>query len=168
MVMRTVQEWLTTVVTPPRSDNIDDLHVDEVSSEYETEAHWLNGALTCLQEALTLRDQQHWPVTIAVGISLTSSEIPQGPTFAKIQDIVMAYDGTPPSLYCFQKGSEPWVTEPGYTELPIAFRAPIADETRSYFYEFYYEDGQEYRRTFWIAGPLTYLSDHAAHDSWPA
>lgn len=71
-------------------------------------------------------------------------------TVARPEDVVQQFDDTPPSLYAFPKGAEPWATQRQvYAEMPASIVA--ADGARCYFAEKFDESDNEYRRTVWIS-----------------
>jgi hypothetical protein len=151
MPKRTVEEWLEDAVVNEGYRRFDDLHVDEMDSRYEDPSLWMPGITAALDEAANIRDRRIWPFTVAAGISLKSSEVAQGDTIQRPDDVVNQFDETPPSLYVFPRGAEPWNTEhEGYTEMPA--NAVIADsKARCYFGEKFDNTDNEYRRTIWIS-----------------
>jgi hypothetical protein len=147
----TIEQWMQDAIVDEGYRRFDDLHVDEIDPRYEEPSLWLQGVAASLDEAASIRDRHSWPFTVAAGISLKSSDIAEGVTIAHPADVVEQFDETPPSLYVFPKGAEPWATEQqSYTEIPVS--AVVADRgARCYFSEKFDDGDKEYRRTVWVS-----------------
>lgn len=151
MQKRTVEQWLEDAVVHESFRRFDDLHIDEIDSRYDDPSLWMPGILAALDEAVKIRDRRNWPFTVAAGISLKSSAAAQGETIKRPDDLVSQFDETPPSLYVFPRGAEPWNTERQlYTE--ISADAVVGDSRgRCYFSEKFDNADNAYRRTIWIS-----------------
>jgi hypothetical protein len=151
MQRRTIEEWLHEVIVNEGHRRFDDLHIDEIDPRYEEPSLWLQGIVAALNEAAGLRDSHSWPFTIAAGIALKSSNAAEGVMPGRPSDVVKQLDVTPPSLYAFPEGGEPWAIERQvYTEIPAAVVA-ADDATRCFFGEKFDNADREYRRTVWIS-----------------
>jgi len=52
--MRTVHEWLNTIATAQAGqESFNDLHIDEISDQYEDPNRWFEGIVLHMQEALS-------------------------------------------------------------------------------------------------------------------
>jgi hypothetical protein len=151
MQKRTIEQWMHDAIVDEGYRRFDDLHVDEIDPRYEEPSLWLQGVVAALDEAASIRDRRNWAFTVAAGISLTSSDVAQGETIKQPGDVVRQFDETPPSLYVFPKGAEPWTTEHQvYTEMLTG--AVVADSrARCYFSEKFDKSDNEYRRTVWVS-----------------
>jgi hypothetical protein len=151
MQHRIIAQWMQDVVVNEGYRRFDDLHIDDVDPRYEDPRLWMPGITAALNEAVSIRDLHNWPFTVAAGISLMSSEIAQGPAIRNPDDVVQQIDETPPSLYVFPKGGEPWHTQQqSYTKMPDG---AVTTDSRAccYFSEQFDSTDQEYRRVVWIS-----------------
>jgi len=100
-----IDQWLETV--PSRAS---DLHIDRLSPEWKLPANWLEGSVRSLKIA-TDRCRRTLPnYEIALVFSLKSSNVPAPPAFQTWDDLKRHFDQSPPSLYCFRVGDEPWIS----------------------------------------------------------
>ena len=151
MQRRTIEQWLHEAIENEGYRRFDDLHIDEIDPRYEEPALWLGGIVEALNQAAAIRDSHAWPFTLAAGIALKASDAAEGVTITGPDDIADQFDVTPPSLYAFPKGGEPWATDhQAYVEIPAAVVA-AEDVTRCFFGEKFDDADREYRRTVWIS-----------------
>ena len=151
MLNRTIEQWLHEAIVEESYRRFDDLHVDEMDPPVRDRSQWLTGIKSALDSAVRIRDQRQWPFTLAAGLSLTSANAPSGPSLSRPNELVAQIDETPPSLYAFPNGAEPWNTNPtGYTELKPTV-VGVGPNARVLFAEEFNEDDREYRRTVWIS-----------------
>jgi hypothetical protein len=86
-----------------------------------------------------------------MGYSLKSASQPQGLRVSALADIVREVDVSPPSLYLFDRGEEPWLSDVDF----IAYDAllnELGPQIGVYLREWYDDHDDEYRRSFWLAG----------------
>ncbi len=140
----------------------DDLHIDVIDESWKDRKLWIPGAIEAYKLARTIAANNGFDFSIAVGFSLESSEAPRGINFKTRQDLEGEFDWTPPSLYLFHPGTEPWAkpgsksaTGTGYTtnaEIDTAiFQIPGEVEHCTYL-EFRQGDASEYCRSIFVWG----------------
>jgi hypothetical protein len=151
---------MTTIIQDGGIDRYDDLHIDHIEKEWADRKYWLNGAIQAFQIASNQRDRLDVGLVVAVGFSLTGSEEPIGPNFTSSEEFEMQLDSSPPSLYLFYRGQEPWkekqsasslenLLQPTVITLHNVF-AEIASRQQCYYLEFFRPDEAEYRRSVFI------------------
>lgn len=146
-----IHSWMTRVIQEGTHVSFDDLHVDEISDRFCDRPAWFDGAVECLQIAALIRNAEQRPFTVAVGFSLRSNPVPTGLMSSKIVDLIQEIDNSPPSLYLFEKGNEPWRTDEDFSEASIDFQPRMNIRMRTYLREWYDDNDADFRRSFWIA-----------------
>lgn len=144
-----IEKWMRRVVEEQLFSQFPDLHVDQIDPELKVRDRWFPGALRALETAMVVRNDNRWPVTVAVGISLTSGSAPMGVNFGNLNEVEEHFEWTPPSLYMFPLGEEPWKDE-DCTELSSEYRASSVPEMHTYFCEWYDKNDAEFRRSLWL------------------
>lgn len=144
-----ITKWMASVVERSAYDLFPDLHIDEVDPGYRDRRTWADASVALLFEAGRVREELRWSVTVAAGFSLTSGGSPAGfGDIRGVDDVVAATDWSPPSLYVFERGREPWREE----ENCVA-TAHVRDQARGveiFCREWLHEPDREFRRTCWV------------------
>lgn len=119
--LRAISAWLTSQpaqACPP--EQYHDLHIDEIDPvAWKDRSHWVEGAVIALQLATVAAADLNLPHTVALAFSLgeVPAASPLDPThLINIEDHI---DWSPPSLYCFNVGSEPWLIAYDPTEYTV-------------------------------------------------
>lgn len=146
-----IARWIRDTMAEGKLDEFNDLHVDQISSQFRPKELWITASEHALDAARKLLGASGETLTLAIGISLTAFAAPVGLRATSSLDLVAELDWTPPSLYLFRHGAEPWLAVEGEecTELPRAFRTD-APEGKAFFCEWYHELDREFRRTVWL------------------
>src|SRR5205823_7302631 len=82
---------------------------DQIDNDWRDRECWLKGGLRAYELAISLRDDNRLDLTVALAFSLQSGEQPRGVDFTTSLELASEFDWSPPSLYLFRRGSEPWV-----------------------------------------------------------
>ncbi len=147
-----IRAWMKEVIERRSHQRYDDLHLDRIDPEYARPLTWLTAGAACLDAAISIRDDNRWPFSVALGMSLKAGPERIGRNFNDYQHIVGEFDWTPPSLYVFPKGEHSWLGGPELEELGPEYRAPTAAPNFAFFREWYDANDQEYRRSLWFIG----------------
>jgi hypothetical protein len=151
----TIERWMREAMVDGGIDRYDDLHVDQIDLQWKGRERWLEAGGRALSMAVGLRNRIAPDLTVALAFSLQSGPERQGPDFKDVEALQERLDWSPPSLYLFRKGEEPWrrivsATEPsphdfhmqilevagleysttGFACYFIEFRRSALDETR--------------------------------------
>jgi len=93
------------VIADGGMDRYDDLHVDRIDSDWTSKQFWFDGGLEAHQTAVCLRASHRLDVVVVLAFSLSESA---AYPFSTRQEVEAAFDWSPPSLYLFRPGEEPW------------------------------------------------------------
>jgi hypothetical protein len=149
-----IQNWITEVLSGGGIDQYDDLHLNQIDGEWAGKEHWLQGGLEAYRIAVRLRNSQAPNLKVVLAYSLNTSEIPQGVNFGTTEALQSQLDWSPPSLYLFHRGREPW-TQPVDKAVCLnaesLFGSPL-ESVECYYVEFKQPGSSEYLRSVFLAG----------------
>jgi hypothetical protein len=157
-----IDRWMAAIIEDGGIDRYDDLHIDRIEKGWAGRRLWLSGAIQAFQIATEQRDRHDAKLVVAVGFSLTSSEKAMGLNFTTREEMELQFDSSPPSVYLFHAGQEPWakrqssdafdeLREPTIITCNTLFSDLLPDAKCS-FLEFFRPDDAEYRRSIFVAG----------------
>lgn len=106
---------MTRVLDENGIDRFDDLHVDEIDSSWSSRSQWVEAALRALAVAVAIRDEKRTQVTPAVGFSLRGVSTRRYDDLRDLSSVAAELDESPPSLYLFHLGLEPWTSDVDFT-----------------------------------------------------
>jgi hypothetical protein len=132
-------------------ERLDDLHIDSIDPEWKSPRLGIQGALTAHQIALRLRDVHGLPLTVVVAFSLKSEPRRVGADFRTLRELETRLDWSPPSLYLFRCGNEPWASDNSYQELAGSLVDHPQPGSRWLYIEFKPNPSDEYHRTVFCA-----------------
>jgi hypothetical protein len=155
-----IESWMRAVINDGGVDRYDDLHIDAIDERWKHRPLWISGALESHDLALTVRDRNGFDISIGVGFSLEPSNFPGGVNFGTREELECQLNRTPPSLYLFHSGTEPWAkrdpesaASAGYTTVaeiePAILQIPGKEKHCTYF-EFRQGGNCEYFRSVFI------------------
>lgn len=124
-------------------ERFDDLHIDEIDPEWKSKARWTDGAKTALAIAMEVGAAHRFPVTVAAAFSLRSDVAAIGANFNSETDLLPRLDNSPPSLYLFPRGREPWWRDAGYRRLDDASSEPHQPSVVWWYTEFIQGDSDD-------------------------
>jgi hypothetical protein len=104
----TIERWMRDVIADGGIDRHDDLHVDQIDRQWTARERWLEAGSRALSMAVGLRNRIAPDLTVALAFSLQSGPERRGPDFNDTMGLQERLDASPPSLYLFRKGEEPW------------------------------------------------------------
>ncbi len=131
--------------------SFDDLHVDEIDPVWNDPGTWLQAGIQSLETAALVRDRESWPMTVAVGFSLEPTAEPQGHRLDSWPSVLARVDNSPPSLYLFDRGIEPWTKSSEFSDVSGTVAPPTNFATRVMLREWFEEEDDEYRSSLWLA-----------------
>jgi hypothetical protein len=148
-----IEKWMLSSVGRRGFEQYDDLHIDQIEARWADRAMWIDGGLEALQYAVSLRDQHALSFTVALAYSLVEHK-PQSEAPRTRNELAAQMDWSPPSLYLFRKGREPWV-ERGGVEIEAFLGGSMVssqgglrvDRAQCYYMEFS-QGGRRYRSIF--------------------
>ena len=146
-----IDRWMLEVAVDGDLERLDDLHLDQIDAEWGSRDRWVDAGLEALRTAIALRDAHHLDVAVVLAFSLN---LPATYPFKERRDFEAALDWSPPSLYLFRPGDEPWL-RPGYTRIELLDAKAViglSEPASAYYAEFESEASGETCRTIYIAG----------------
>ena len=149
-----IETWMLTIVRDGGVVRFDDLHIDKIDEAWKRRECWVPKGLEALRIALKLRDRHHLPFTVALGMSLESSEHSTGVNFQNTAELVEQLDWSPPSLYLFEPGKTPrtHTTDVIIRDLLPDFFGAIVQQTNCYYIEFRQSQSNDYNRSVFLEG----------------
>ena len=159
-----IENWMLTISQDGGVDRYDDLHVDQIDARWTSRDLWISAGLEAFHLALKLRDRHRLRLTVALAFSLESRAHPEGADFRTLAGLKDLLDWSPPSIYLFHSGQEPWHQKarsgPSHAQSEGSMAQTInvsevlgtAIQHTVYLLDFRQPDGDEYYRTCFIAG----------------
>lgn len=157
-----IASWMESLVKKGKIGSLDDLHLDQIESEWKDKKHWLTAGAEALRIAVEVRNKRGYAADIALAFSLNSGETPRGVNFRDSASFKSEFDWSPPSLYLDKPGTAPWNQGAAPDGQPpadlrtqkldaaaLGFTAPLK---ACYFLEFRQPDSAEYARTVLLIG----------------
>jgi len=144
--------WIEATIAGGGVERFEDLHLDEIDAVFSRRDRWIRGGVASLAEAMEQRDKRDLPFTVAVGFSLLANSIRTGLNETSLSAILRELDFSPPSLYLFARGKEPWTTDNDFTVWNGEIDVGVGRTLDAYFREWYDHTDQEYRRSLFLAG----------------
>jgi|SRR5277367_2083605 len=107
--LQVVQAWMLANVQSRGYERHDELHVDRIDPDWKPRTKWMDAGIEAFRSAVQLRDKNQISFTVALAYSLVSP----GKRRSRIEirtreELESQLDWSPPSLYLFSRGGEPW------------------------------------------------------------
>ncbi|HEX5423466.1 MAG TPA: hypothetical protein VFW94_07950 [Candidatus Acidoferrales bacterium] len=154
MVDKDIKQWIED--NDKALGEFQELHVDKIDSRWKSRVTWIDAGLEVLAAASRIKLSTGVPRTLAVAYSLRAGIKPTGINFNTRQELAAEIDQSPPSLYMFREGHEPWLAANQCTAAPTMLRVqgellgpPAANRTCIYF-EFRVPGASEYARSIFV------------------
>lgn len=107
--LQVVQAWMLANVQNRGYERHDELHVDRIDPDWKPRAKWMDAGIEAFRSAVHLRDRNQLSFTVALAYSLVSLRPPHsGAEIRTREELESQLDWSPPSLYLFSRGDEPW------------------------------------------------------------
>jgi len=149
-----IRRWVDSTAAGRGDLDFLDLHVDEIDPAFENRESWIDAAIESLRIALLHRNSRDLPFTIAVGFSLSPTELRKTTSELALNDLQREVDDSPPSLYLFARNEEPWTNDDDLVSVVCA----LGDSWSSNLHvtalmrEWHEDEEDHFRRSFWLAG----------------
>lgn len=143
-----VSKWIAehdSIVAPGR---IIDVHVNELDDSLSPRDRWIGGVQRVLAEGTVLIGAER---TLAGCVSLRSSSERVGINFRDEAELFRELDRTPPSIYLFQVGSEPWNDQNhDFVRVDPPLALSILANATTLYLEYKEPLEAEFRRSLWV------------------
>jgi hypothetical protein len=139
----------TSAMTPQnRRKRVIEAWIDKKWSKRE---HWLDAGLLAFELALPLKQKHASGTTLALAYSLESGESRRGVNFYSPHELEAQFNWSPPSLYLFHGGAEPWIK--GHVDILDASTkfGESYSARKCYFFEFKADGEAEYLRSVFMS-----------------
>lgn len=93
-------------------EKYDELHIDRIDEAWRLQATWIWASLEALDLAASIRDRAGYDLSVVLAFSLRPAIRNMEVDFSTEKQLTERIGHTPPSLYLFPRGKEPW-TRPG-------------------------------------------------------
>lgn len=159
---KTIRRWIQEVSSDGGIERLDHLHLDQIDSMWEARGEWIYGGLEAYRIAFAESAAFRGSVRVALAFSLRSESNAVGVDFQTAAALERSLDSSPPSLYLFHAGREPWrLIVPEAEPLPLNFFLTRIDADRlfgekaaglnCYLLEFRRSIGGEFHRSVFLA-----------------
>ncbi len=156
-----VEQWLIASVERGGIERHDDLHVDDIDERWHTRDQWIDAGVEAARLAPELRNRLRIDVTLALAFSLQCGHEQPGAVRPKSRsELEERLDWSPPSLYAFVPGTEPWRVIAASGPVPNEFHMTTLDAAAlfgsglqasgCYLLEFRASPADEYSRTVFV------------------
>lgn len=146
-----IKSWMLTIIGDGGIARHDDLHIDRIDREWKFRNRWIPGALHAYSIAINVRDKNKIGFSVVIAFSLKASKKPIGVDFHSKEQFEARFNQTPPSLYLFKQGSEPWMQTKGGQQIPPTIFGGAADGKDCWYLQFKH-DGEGYSRSVFVTG----------------
>lgn len=103
-----IRAWMKETIQTGGIERYDDLHLDRIEADWRSRRLWITAGLSALGMALQVRNEEKIDATVALAFSLNSKQWAEGVDFTGPAELEQQFNASPPSLYLFHRGSEPW------------------------------------------------------------
>ena len=150
-----ISKWMEMVLSTGGIEKFDDLHLDQIDERYSEPSKWLKHGLAVFYEADKI-SRKNDSVTLAIAFSL-EADASAKTNSSTDQELSKQLDWSPPSLYLFWRGKEPWAAD--YLDRTVAlsnvsptvfFEVPVDAQYCCYLLRFKSQTGDEENRTVFL------------------
>jgi hypothetical protein len=140
-----IEGWMRMVLATGGIERFDDLHIDKIDPAWRGRESWVDGSSEAMDLAKEVKTSIAPEKTLAIMCALTNDDgelvAPGSPN-----ELSEQIDWTPPSLYLFDPGDEPWVDLGTVTVTPTV--RMFTGCSKCFVMEFSTKKEKELRRTF--------------------
>src|ERR1700685_908526 len=111
---RAVETWISSCLQSSGIIRHDELHIDRIDAAWRDRATWISASLEVLKLATSIKDSAPYrDLSVVLALSLQSTLQNTGVDFTSMGELQERLGHTPPSLYLFPRGKEPWTQAEG-------------------------------------------------------
>jgi hypothetical protein len=152
---RTIEDWMSDSVRSGGIERYDEIHIDRIDSAWLTPATWISASLEVLELATSIGTSDRYrDLSVVLAFSLQSMPQNTGVDFANAGDLEKQLGHTPPSLYIFPRGKEPWTQRKGedvtVRKIDASIFGPSLGPKRCFYMEFREAGEDEYYRSVFL------------------
>lgn len=138
-----ISEWMVAAAQRLKAGQFDDLHVDQIDPAWKEKKAWIEAGFRALSLAESVREKLTPDLRLVLAFSLLEGDQLAPPSSRR--DLYQQMDWSPPSLYLFRSGQEPWTCmSNGYAP---KLRASFTKTWECYYLCFHSNDTEELCRS---------------------
>jgi hypothetical protein len=152
---RIVAAWMQDCIRAGGIERSDEIHIDRIDEVWREPALWISGSLEILSLAISIRDLAGYRgLLVAVAFSLQSRGQRSGVDFTSLEELEKIFSPTPPSLYMFRRGNEPWTASRMGSALAKKLDCGLfgLTSTASECIYLEFKESEEYYRSIFLSG----------------
>ncbi len=155
--MSIIETWMSGCVQNGGIERHDELHIDRIDEAWRVPGVWIAASLETLALATSIRDSAGYrDLSVVLAFSLKSTPQKKGVDFTTKEELAERLSHTPPSLYMFYRGREPWIQAQAdcmtVRKIDVGIFGPSVGLKECFYMEFK-EPGQDaYYRSVFLAG----------------
>ncbi len=147
--------WMSDSVQSGGIERYDELHIDRIDSAWHTPATWIAASLEVLELAISIGNSDRYrDLSVVLAFSLQSMPQNTGVDFANAGELEKKLGHTPPSLYIFPRGQEPWTQRRGedvtIIRIDVSIFGSILAAKQCFYMEFREAGEDEYYRSVFL------------------
>jgi len=158
-----IESWMLSNLKNQGYDRYEDLHIDHIDQAWKARDSWTEGGFEAFRIAVNIRNRHSPSFSVVLAFALTSGKEPRGLDFRNQKEMKVRLSSSPPSLYIFKKGTEPW-TEKGIRDSSAVADNIVVeniscdvvgspDQSKScYYMEFRQIEFGDYSRSVFVSG----------------
>lgn len=138
-----IRNWILKVIDDGSWVQYNDIHIDEISSDFKERKNWIYGGIACYHLAIEIIKKLYPQFEVELCFHLKSKKLPGDYLVKNISELRKGLDDfTPPSLYIYEKN---W--EGVNSHARIKMKDFIEHDMGTFYYVEAYNDGdKEFRR----------------------
>ena len=102
-----IEKWMLSIVKDGGVERYDDVHIDRIDPQWKTADSWVDGGLEAFRVAVSVRDRYALSLSVILAFRLEEKDGGRGAATSGFSLSRI----TPPSIYLFPEGEEPWSRE---------------------------------------------------------
>jgi len=103
-----IQDWMLTIVQDRGYEQYGELHIDKIDLGWKPREKWIEAGIEAFLLTVDLRDRNQLNFTVVLAYSLVSQRPLRATEIRTREELYSQLGSSPPSLYLFPKGDEPW------------------------------------------------------------
>jgi hypothetical protein len=152
-----IEKWMADTVRGGGIERHDELHIDRIDGAWRQAATWIPASLEVLELATSIGSSDRYrDLSVVLALSLQSMPQNTGVDFANAGELEKKLGHTPPSLYIFPRGKEPWTQRKGedvtVRKIDASIFGPTLGPKRCFYMEFKEAGEDEYYRSVFLTG----------------
>ena len=150
-----IEKWMADTVRDGGIERHDELHIDRIDSAWRRASTWIPASLEVLELATSIGNSDRYrDLSVVLALSLQSMSQNTGVDFANAGELEKELGHTPPSLYIFPRGKEPWTQrkrkDVTVTKIDSSIFGPTLGPKRCFYMEFREPGEDEYYRSLFL------------------